>query len=114
MVITATIPLLEHVAREHDRTAVFLWFSGHLSLYRISIMGALSRYYHLFNQNFTGWCDTARRLLGWSDGEYNCQYWQRLERNWRRWKHVKPAGEVKGRLTAVCEVVEEEGGKIEE
>ena len=27
---------------------------------------------------------------------------------------MKPAGEVKGRLTAVCEVVEEEGGKIEE
>jgi len=27
---------------------------------------------------------------------------------------VKPAGEVKGRLTAVREVVEEEGGKIEE
>jgi len=27
---------------------------------------------------------------------------------------VKPAGGVKRRLTAVCEVVEEEGGKIEE
>ena len=27
---------------------------------------------------------------------------------------MKPAGGVKGRLTAVCEVVEEEGGKIEE
>jgi len=27
---------------------------------------------------------------------------------------VKPAGGVKGRLTVVCEVVEEEGGKIEE
>jgi len=27
---------------------------------------------------------------------------------------VKPAGGVKGRLTAVREVVEEEGGKIEE
>ena len=26
---------------------------------------------------------------------------------------MKPAGGVKGRLTAVCEVVEEEGGKIE-
>jgi len=55
----------------------------------------------------------ARRLFGWSDGEYNRQYWQRLERNWKRWKNVKPAGGVKGRLTAVCEVVEEEGGKIE-
>jgi len=27
---------------------------------------------------------------------------------------VKLVGEVKGRLTAVCEVVEEKGGKIEE
>ena len=42
------------------------------------------------------------------------QYRKRLERNWRRWKNVKPAEGVKGRLTAVCEVVEEEGGKIEE
>ena len=56
----------------------------------------------------------AKRLFGWSDGEYNRQYWQRLERNWRWWKNVKPAGGVKERLTAVREVVEEEGGKIEE
>jgi len=57
---------------------------------------------------------TARRLFGWSDKEYDQQYWQRLERNWRRWKRVEPAGRVKGRLTTVREVVEEEGGKIEE
>jgi len=62
---------------------------------------------------FPGWY-AAKRLFGWSDGEYDRQYWQRLERNWRQWKHVKPAGGVKRRLTAVCEVVEEEGGKIEE
>jgi len=37
-----------------------------------------------------------------------------MERNWRQWKHIKPAGGVKGRLTAVHEVVEEEEGKIEE
>jgi len=56
----------------------------------------------------------ARRLFGWSDREYDCQYRQRLERNWRWWKNVKPAGGMKGRLTAVREVVEEEEGKIEE
>ena len=50
----------------------------------------------------------ARKLFGWLYGEYNCQYWQRLERNWKWWKSINPAGEVKGRLTAVCEVVEEE------
>ena len=54
----ATIPLLECNAREHDQTAVSLWFSGCSSLYRISIMGVLSRYYHLFNQNFTSQRDT--------------------------------------------------------
>ena len=57
---------------------------------------------------------TARRLFGWSDGEYDRRYWQRLEKNWKRWKNVKPAGREKGRLTAVREVDEEEGGKIEE
>jgi len=56
----------------------------------------------------------ARRLFGWSDGEYDRRYWQRLEKNWKRWKNVRPAGREKGRLTAVREVVEEEGGKIEE
>ena len=56
----------------------------------------------------------ARRLFGWSDREYDHQYWQRLERNWRQWKNVKPVGEVKGRLTVVHEVVEEEREKIED
>jgi len=54
VVITATILLPERKAREHDRTLVSLWFSGHSSLHRISIMEVLSCYYHLFNQNFTG------------------------------------------------------------
>jgi len=57
---------------------------------------------------------TARRLFGWSDGEYNKKYWQRLERNWKRWKRVELVGGIKGRLTAVREVDEEEGEKIEE
>jgi len=62
-VITATILFLERNAREHDWTAVSLWFSGRSSLYRISIMGVLSCYYHLFNQNFTGWHDNARLYI---------------------------------------------------
>jgi len=53
-------------------------------------------------------------LFGWSDGEYDKRYWQRLEHNWKCWKKVELAGKVKGRLTVVHEVVEEEGGKIEE
>jgi len=54
MMIMAIIPLLERNAREHDQTAVSLGFSGHSSLYRISIMGVLYCYYHLFSQKFTG------------------------------------------------------------
>jgi len=57
---------------------------------------------------------TAKRLFGWTDGDYDRQYWQRLEKNWRQWKNAKPTGRAKGRLTAVREVDEEEGGKIEE
>ena len=63
MVITATIPLLECDAREHDQTAVSLCFSGRSSLYRISIMGAFYCYYHLFSQNFTGWRDIVTENL---------------------------------------------------
>jgi len=61
VVIMATIPLPEREAREHDQTTVSLWFLERSSLHRISIMGVLSRYYHLFNQNFTGRRDNAMR-----------------------------------------------------
>ena len=61
---------------------------------------------------FSGWYAT-RRLFGWSNSEYDKQYWQRLEHNWKQWKNVKLAGGVKRRLTVVCKVVEEEAGKIE-
>jgi len=27
---------------------------------------------------------TARKLFGWSDKQYNQEYWGRLERNWKR------------------------------
>ena len=60
MVITATILLLKHYAQEHNQTAVSLGFSGCSSLYRISIMGVLYCYYHLFNQNFTGQHDNVQ------------------------------------------------------
>jgi len=62
VVIMATIPLPEREAREYDWTAVSLWLSGRSSLHRISIMGVLSHYYHLFNQIFTG-----RRNTGFQD-----------------------------------------------
>ena len=69
MVITATILLPKREAREHDQTVVSLWFSGCLFLHRISIMGVLSRYYHLFNQNFTGQHDNRPRKIPEEIGE---------------------------------------------
>jgi len=32
----------------------------------------------------------AKKLYGWSDKQYNQEYWERMERNWRRWKGKKP------------------------
>ena len=59
MVIMATILLLKRDAQEHDQTAVSFRLLGCSSLYRISIMGVLYCYYHLFSQNFTDRRGTA-------------------------------------------------------
>jgi len=34
---------------------------------------------------------TAKMLYGWSDRQYDQEYWGRLERNWRQWKGKRPA-----------------------
>jgi len=34
---------------------------------------------------------TVRTLYGWSDKQYDQEYWDKLERNWRRWKGKRPA-----------------------
>jgi len=39
---------------------------------------------------------TTRKLFGWSDGEYDRKYWQRLEKNWRQWKKIELAEGRKG------------------
>jgi len=31
----------------------------------------------------------ARKLFGWSDKQYDQEYWKRLERNWKKWKGEK-------------------------
>jgi len=33
---------------------------------------------------------TVKILYGWSDKQYDQEYWGRLERNWRQWKGKKP------------------------
>ena len=55
---------------------------------------------------------TAKTLYGWSDKQYNQEYWGRMERNWRRWKGKKPArrGTMKTIPEEEEEVEEEKSG----
>jgi len=32
----------------------------------------------------------VKMLYGWSDKQYDQEYWGRLERNWRQWKGKRP------------------------
>ena len=55
---------------------------------------------------------TAKKLYGWSDKQYNQEYWGRMERNWRRWKGKKLVrrGTMKTILEEEEEVEEEKSG----
>jgi len=54
----------------------------------------------------------AKMLYGWSDRQYDQEYWGRLERNWRRWKSKKPVrrGTMKTILKEEEETEEEKLG----
>jgi len=54
----------------------------------------------------------AKTLYGWSDKQYDQEYWGRMERNWRRWKGKKPARRetMKMILEEEEEVEEEKSG----
>ena len=32
----------------------------------------------------------AKKLFGWNNKRYNREYWERLNRNWRKWKGTRP------------------------
>ena len=51
---------------------------------------------------------TAKTLYGWSDKQYDQEYWGRIERNWRRWKGKKPAR--RGTMKTILEEEEEKSG----
>jgi len=51
---------------------------------------------------------TAKKLFGWSDKQYDKEYWRRLERNWKRWKREQ----IKGQRT--IETIKEEEEEIEQ
>ena len=54
----------------------------------------------------------AKKLYGWSDKQYDQEYWGRLERNWRRWKGKKPMR--RGTMKTIPEEVEEEKSGVQE
>jgi len=47
-------------------------------------------------------------LYGWSDKQYNQEYWGRLERNWRWWKGKRPARREMMKMILEEEEIEEE------
>ena len=51
---------------------------------------------------------TAKKLFGWSDKQYDEEYWRRLERNWKQWK----GGWIKEQRT--METIKEEEEEIEQ
>jgi len=54
----------------------------------------------------------VKKLYGWSDKQYDQEYWRRMERNWRRWKGKKPVrrGTMKTIPKEEEEEVEEKSG----
>ena len=52
---------------------------------------------------------TAKTLYGWSDKQYDQEYWGRMERNWRQWKGKKPAR--RGTMKMIPEEKEEVEGE---
>ena len=50
----------------------------------------------------------AKKLFGWSDKQYDQEYWGRLERNWKRWK----GGQMRGQRT--IETIKEKEEEIKQ
>jgi len=57
---------------------------------------------------------TARKLYGWTDKQYNQEYWERLERNWRRWKGKKSKRRGTMKTIPEEEEIQEENSGIRE
>jgi len=50
----------------------------------------------------------AKKLFGWSDKQYDKEYWGRLERNWKQWKGEQTRGQ------RTMETIKEKEEKIEQ
>jgi len=56
----------------------------------------------------------AKRLYGWSDKQYDQEYWGRMERNWRRWKGKKLVRRGTMKTIPEEEEIEEEKSGVRE
>ena len=56
----------------------------------------------------------AKKLYGWSDKQYDQEYWGRMEKNWRRWKGKKPVRRETMKTILEEEEVEEEKSEVRE
>jgi len=56
----------------------------------------------------------AKKLYGWSDKQYDQEYWGRMEKNWRRWKGKKPVRRETMKTILEEEEVEEEKSGVRE
>ena len=50
----------------------------------------------------------AKKLFGWTDKRYNQEYWERLERNWNRWKGSQWKKSQLGKRKTILEIIKEE------
>jgi len=53
----------------------------------------------------------AKKLYGWSDKQYDQEYWGRMEKNWKQWKDKKPVRrETMKTIPEEKEIEEEKSG----
>ena len=57
---------------------------------------------------------TVKILYGWSDKQYDQEYWGRLERNWRQWKGKKPVKRETMKTIPEEKETEEEKSEVRE
>jgi len=50
----------------------------------------------------------AKKLFGWTDKRYDQEYWERLERHWRRWKGSQWKKSRPGKRRTTLETIEKE------
>jgi len=50
----------------------------------------------------------AKKLFGWTDKRYNQEYWERLERNWNRWKGSQWKKNQPGKRRTILETIKKE------